>query len=175
MLITHILNEACPFCSVSGQYGNVNVGDNLLNRGCNNCGEWDRYPLPVIKKEIIYLDQFFLSHAFRQQEQAFVDAAERIKDMAARQLVVCPYSSVHTDETHLWRHEQTEKLYEFIRQTARGHKFSQAYEIKQNQMVEAFDLFRAQSNSQVVLEERDAFHENIHKWDDYVWISLNPI
>jgi hypothetical protein len=95
--------------------------------------------------------------------------------LAARQLLVCPYSSVHTDETHLWRHEQKEDLYKFIKQTARGHSFSQSYEIKQNQMVASFDAFRSQASNNIMVDERDAFHENIHKWDDYFWINLRPI
>jgi len=175
MLITYNLDTPCPVCGQVGHYGNVNVGDNLLNSGCNSCGEWFRYPLPELKKEIVYLDQFFLSHAFRQQERPFVEAAERIKGLAARQLLVCPYSSVHTDETHLWRHEQQEELYKFIKQTARGHKFSQSYEIKQNQMIESFGAFRNRESSTIDINERDAFHENIHRWDDYLWIDLRPI
>lgn len=174
MLITRHLEESCPKCGVSGMYGNVNIGRNILNRGCNNCKEWMRYPLPDIRKKIIYLDQFFLSHAFRDQEQPFVDAANRIKDMASRQLVVCPYSSVHTDETHLWRHEQQENLYKFIKQTARGYKFNEAYEIKQEQMYRAFDAFRSESDVIQQIEERDAFREDIHRWDDYFWIDIRP-
>lgn len=175
MLITHNLKEPCPFCGIAGKYGNVSVNGNLLSRGCNSCGEWDRYQLPELKKEIIYLDQFFLSHAFRQQEKPFVEAAERIKELAARQLLVCPYSSVHTDETHLWRHEQQESLYKFIKQTARGHKFSQAYEIKRNQMLSAFDSFRTQEVVKRTIDNKEAFHEDIHTWDDYFWIDLRPI
>lgn len=175
MLITYTLNEPCPKCGMVGRYGNVNVTGSILNRGCNNCGEWLRYPLPDLKKEIIYLDQFFLSHAFRKQEQPFVDAARRIEDLASRQLVVCPYSSIHTDETHLWRHEQQESLFKFIKQTARGHKFTEPYEIKKTQMMEAFEAFCSQQDHAVKPIERDAFRENVHEWDDYFWIDLRPI
>ncbi len=175
MWITQPLDEPCPKCGVIGQYGNVNITGNILNRGCNKCGKWFRHLLPDITKKIIYLDQFFLSHAFRQQETNFVEAANRISDLASRQLVVCPYSSVHTDETHLWRHEQRENLYKFIKQTARGHKFSQSYEIKKEQIVRAFDAFRTQGDRNTELVENDAFHENIHEWDDYMWIDLRPI
>jgi hypothetical protein len=174
MLISRHLDEPCPTCGVTGKYGNINVSGNILNRACNNCRQWARYPLPDIRKKIIYLDQFFLSHAFRDHEQPFIDAANRIKDMAARQLVVCPYSSVHTDETHLWRHEQQENLYKFIKQTARGYKFNEAYEIKQEQMHRSFDAFR--SNSEIIqpTEDRDAFRDEIHRWDDYMWIDIRP-
>jgi hypothetical protein len=175
MLITRKLKEPCPKCGTSGSYGNVNVGKNVLIRGCNACGEWTRILLPDIRKHIIYLDQFFLSHAFRKQEQPFVDAAKRIQDMASRQLVVCPYSSVHTDETHLWRHEQQENLYKFIKQTARGYKFCQAYEIKRIQMTRAFESFIFNRESSQLIDPKDAFRENVHRWDDYFWIDLRPI
>ncbi len=174
LLITTILNEACPFCNVSGQYGNISVSSNTLNRGCNNCKQWDYYPLPPLKKKIIYLDQFFISHAFRQQEKPFVDAAERIKDMAARQLVVCPYSSVHVKETHLWRHENQQSLFEFIKQTARGHKYSQHYEISKVQIQHSFELFKNGKGSEAVIDLDQAFHNDVHTWDDYFWIDIAP-
>jgi len=105
----------------------------------------------------------------------FVDAANRIKDMAARQLVVCPYSSVHTDETHLWRHEQQENLYKFIKQTARGYKFNETYDIKQAQMHRSFNAFRANIDLIQSIEDNDAFREDIHRWDDYFWVDMRPI
>ena len=175
MLITHHLSEPCPLCGSSRSYGNVNVNDNVLNRGCNVCGKWTRIYLPDISKRIIYLDQFFLSHAFRQQEKPFVEAAKRIEDMAHRQLLVCPFSSVHTDETHLWRHDQQQNLYRFIKQTARGHKFTQAYDIKLTQMVRAFEAFIANDNILQTINSKDAFRDNVHRWDDYFWIDLRPI
>lgn len=174
MLINRHIDEPCPKCGSLGKYGNVNLGNNILNRGCNNCGEWVRLPLPDLRKKIIYLDQFFLSHAFRNKEQPFVDTANRIKDMAARQLLVCPYSSVHTDETHLWRHEQKEELFKFIKQTARGHHYKQAYEIKQVQMHRAFEAFIADGDVSQKIKERDAFRNDIHCWDDYIWVDIRP-
>jgi hypothetical protein len=127
------------------------------------------------KKKIIYLDQFFLSHAFRAKEKPFVEAAHRIADMAARQLIVCPYSSVHTKETHLWRHEQQEDLFKFIKQTARGQKFNEDFEIKRIQLNRAFSAYRSGSDAIQQIEEVDAFRNEIHTWDDYFWIDMRPI
>lgn len=174
MWITNHIDTPCPYCGEVGRYGNINVGENVLNRGCNGCGQWFRHELPKLTKSVLYLDQFFLSHAFRNNEMPFVDAANRIKDMASRQLLVCPYSSVHTDETHLWRHEQREQLYAFIKQTARGYKFKQAYEIKKTQMHKAFEEFITNAPLSIEVMERDAFRDNIHRWDDYIWIDVKP-
>lgn len=174
MLINTILNEPCPFCRSIGNYGNVSVSHNTLRRGCNSCKQWDIYNLPDLNKKVIYLDQFFLSHAFRMQEKPFVDAVERIKDLAAKQLVVCPFSSVHTKETHLWRHEDQQNLYEFIKRTARGHKFSQDYEIKEAQIQRNFELFKNGEELEISLDVNDACNSEINCWDDYMWIDMRP-
>lgn len=175
MLITHYLDQPCPKCGVTGKYGNVTVHRDVLKRGCNHCREWTSFYLPEVHKKIIYLDQFFLSHAFRAKEQPFVDAAHRIADMAARQLIVCPYSSVHTKETHLWRDEQQHDLFQFIKQTARGQKFNEDFEIKRIQLNRAFAAFRSASNIIQPIEKSDALREEIDTWDDYFWIDMRPI
>ena len=175
MLITHLLDDPCPKCGEKGRYGNVNVTNNILKRGCNNCNSWISFPLPGLQKKIIYLDQFFFSHAFRAHEKPFVDAANRIKDMAARQLLVCPFSSIHTDETHLWRHKQRDNLYQFIKQTARGQKYNLAFQIKKTQIRKAFSAFVAQAEISNYVEESDAFLKDIHRWDDYIYIDIGPI
>jgi hypothetical protein len=128
-----------------------------------------------VNKKVIYLDQFFLSHAFRAQEKPFVEAAHRIADMAARQLIVCPYSSVHTSETHLWRHEQQQDLFTFIKQTARGQKFNEDFEIKRIQLSRAFTAFRAEGDITQPIEKNDAFREDVNTWDDYFYIDMRPI
>jgi len=171
MIITHRLQQPCSACGKIGEYGNVNVSGNILNRGCNACGNWERIPLPELKKTIIYLDQFFLSHAFRERLAEFVTAANRIKDLASKQLVVSPWSSIHEFETHLWRHSSQEDLWKFIKQSARGHQYSNSHHIKSMQMQRAFDSFLSRNKSKL-LKSYDAFHPDIHNWDDYFWIDV---
>lgn len=174
MLLTYVLNQKCPNCGKEGKFGNVNITGDTLNRGCNFCGKWNNIPLPLLKKKIIYLDQFFLSHAFRNNEQPFVEAVERIEQLASRQILVCPYSRIHTEETHLWRHDEQNKLYEFIKQTARGHEFKPAYSIKENQLVNSFSNFLQGNNQYFLRDDSHAFGENIHSWDDYFWVDIRP-
>lgn len=171
MLITHYLRQPCPACGKAGNYGNVNVSGDTLNRGCNACGKWERIPLPDLRKTIIYLDQFFLSHAFREGQEDFVRAAERIRDLASRQLLVSPWSSVHEFETHLWRHTSQADLWKFIKQSARGHQYSDSYHIKSAQIQRAFESFIS-GDEPVYIDAHDSFHRNVHRWDDYVWIDV---
>ncbi|MEW6715873.1 MAG: hypothetical protein AB1306_12415, partial [Nitrospirota bacterium] len=126
---------------------------------------------PRLRKSIIYLDQFFLSHAFRERQKDFIKAAARIKNLAHKQLVVSPWSSVHEFETHLWRHSSQADLWKFIKQSARGHKYSNSHRIKSVQIQRAFDSF-VKGDEPKLIDPRDSFHRNIHKWDDYYWIDV---
>ncbi|MFQ5713874.1 MAG: hypothetical protein ACE5GU_07575 [Candidatus Scalinduaceae bacterium] len=174
MILTHVLKEKCPNCGNEGKYGNVNISSDTLNRGCSVCGQWNNIPLPPLKKDILYLDQLFLSHAFRNNKRPFVEAVQRIKQLASKQILVCPYSRFHTEETQLWSHDERNKLFEFIKQTARGHEFSPDYSIKKNQLVSSFSAFLQSNNEYFLTKDSDAFDENIHSWDDYYRVDIQP-
>ena len=171
MIITRHLQQPCPFCGESGEYGNVSVSNDTLFRGCNKCGKTEKLPLPRLTKKIIYLDQFFLSHAFRDQQEDFVNAAKRIQDLTHQQIVVCPWSDTHEFETHLWRHSSKSALWQFIKQTARGHRFSDTHHIRLVQMKKAFESFLDDEASPLI-DPDDAFYRNPHKWNNYVRIDL---
>src|SRR6185437_14641053 len=102
MIHWKILSEACPQCNAVGKFGILFVSNNHVVRGCSACNFTGSIKLPTLKKTIIYLDQFFLSAAFRSNQSKFVDARERIVDLATRQLIVCPWSDIHEAETHQW-------------------------------------------------------------------------
>jgi len=120
-IVTYVLGN-CPGCGRASSFGNVDVfGGNHVLRGCQGCKYKERIPLPPLKKKIVYLDQFFFSHAFRGRERRFLDAAARIKRVSALQLLVAPYSSIHEDETHLW--SGRDELFRFIKAVSRGHTF----------------------------------------------------
>jgi len=171
MIITHHLSEPCPHCGQSSNYGNVSVAQSILQRGCSACGNWERIPLPRLKKKIIYLDQFFLSHAFREQQKDFVEAAKRLRSLANKQLVVCPWSTIHEFETYLWRHSSQSNLLEFIKQSARGRKYLNSHHIKSMQIKRAFRSF-VNNRAIQMIDSLDAFHSDIHEWDDYFWIDV---
>jgi len=118
----------------------------------------------------MYLDQFFLSHVFQGSEARFVEAANRIEKLAALQLLVVPYSSVHEDETHQW--ERHAELFKFIKATSRGHEFSPAYDVERVQLEKAFDAWLAGSPAKFVFDDRDVFRDNVHVWEGYYRIEV---
>ena len=71
-LVSHVLGN-CPGCRRKDSFENVDVfrGDHVY-QGCKACSFSRRVPLPKLKKRVIYLDQFFFSHALRGQDPRFL-------------------------------------------------------------------------------------------------------
>ena len=168
-LVTHVLGD-CPGCKSQNTFGNVDVYGHYVYRGCKRCRYKEHVPLPPLRKKILYLDQFFFSGAFRGCDERFIAAAERITRLASLQLLVAPFSSIHEDETHQW--EKRSELFEFIKATARGHKFEAAYEVEQTQLVKAFKAWLDGRSTEYELEPDDALSDDLNKWDSYLRIDV---
>lgn len=174
MLVTRILGD-CPRCKGKNCFGNISVHDDTVLQGCERCRYESTIFLPKIHKKVIYLDQFFFSHAFRGIEPRFLHAVERVKRMADLQLLVAPYSSVHEDETHQWRgykDKSHDHLMEFIKATARGTEFEKDYNVERTQILKAWDAFLKSQPAEYVFEERDAIEGKLDEWDDYFRIDV---
>ncbi len=173
MLVTRVLGD-CPGCGAKDSYGNVSVHEHVL-RGCKHCRYQSMVWLPEIRKKVIYLDQFFFSHAMRGKDMRFKDAAERVKRMCHLQLLVAPYSSVHEDETHQWRGHDgmtNDELMEFIKATSRGSEFEKDYSVERTQVLKAWEAFLNGQPPKYVFEDRDAIQGTLNKWDDYFRIDV---
>ncbi len=174
MLVTRVLGH-CPACNGKNTYGNVSVQRDHVLRGCKACDFQTVAWLPEIRKKVLYLDQFFFSHAFRGNEQRFLTAIERVKQACHRQLLVAPYSSVHEDETHQWRGYKDKthaQLMEFIKVTARGAEFERSYNIESAQILKAFEAYLKGDAAKHVIESEDAVRGALDEWDDYFFVDV---
>ena len=172
MWIFRILRVPCPRCHIVGKFGNLNVSQNILRRGCNACGYRQDISLPELKKRVLYLDQSFLSNAFRERDERYMRAATRISDLTHRQLLVCPRSFIHEDETHLWRSEHQEALWAFVKRTARGNEFELGHYVKEAQLFRSFDAFLEGGNVAIPVERHDALSTDIDDWEDYLHVEV---
>jgi len=170
-LVTRITGD-CPACGRKDGYGNVNISGSTLLRGCLSCRHLEHIPLPKLNKKILYLDQFFFSHAFRAENKAFAEAKDKIQQLAFKQLLVAPFSNIHEDETHLWQPEKREQLWKFIKQTSAGRKFWPEYHVKEHQLHRAFKAFVHDEDPVHRIELGDALPNDLNKWDDYFWIDV---
>jgi hypothetical protein len=169
MLIARIIGD-CPKCKGVKTFGNVMVGGQQLLRGCEDCDYSERFILPDLKKDILYLDQFFFSHCFRGNEAMFKDAEKCIAQAAHDQLLASPFSSLHEEEAALYA--EREELREFIRSTSRGHKFAPMYQVEKTQVQRAFGSWLKHGPPSYQLEKRDALDRDINDWDGYLTIEV---
>ncbi len=171
-LVRHIIG-ACPSCGAGESYGNVMVGGTTLTRGCLRCRHLEHLPLPPLQKKVIYLDQFFFSHAFRAGEdnEKFVVAQQRISQLALAEKIAAPYSAVHEDESALWDPERRAQLLQFIKQTALGRQFASDFDVKCRQIHRAFESFLKQGPTVQSVERSDAVPKDANEWTGYEWIG----
>ena len=111
----------CPRCHRRGSLVPLmNTGLYLFFR-CSGCRCEVTRPLPVVTKKVIYLDQFVFSNIVKAKEP---NAKEphwghlhaRLVELAAKQLIVCPFSTIHRAESLLtaeWR-DRLKLLYRTI-------------------------------------------------------------
>lgn len=165
MLITRIIGN-CPECKGEKNFGNCGVFGHELLRGCEDCDYQERFVLPELKKDILYLDQCFFSHCYRGNDAQFMDAERRVKRAAHEQLLAAPFSSLHEEEAALYK--EREELREFIRSTSRGHKFEAQYQVEKTQVLRAFGAWLKGEPAEYVREQRDALYRDINTWDGYL-------
>jgi hypothetical protein len=151
----------------------VFIHGQILTRGCGYCNHKQEFLLPRLHKKVIYLDQFFLSHAFRAEQPEFVEGVNRIGKLAHDQLLVSPISSVHETETFQWRHLKRDALWKFIKTTSRGHRFQPAYKVRVKQIVAAFVGYVERRPPVVTIDRSDVLEHKVDEWDDYFWWGLD--
>jgi hypothetical protein len=171
MLVTRITGD-CPGCGGQASFGNVFVHGQILTRGCLHCNYKQEFYLPQLSKTVLYLDQSFFSHTFRAVLPEFAECAKSISDLAHDQLVVCPISSVHRTETHLWPDDRGKELWEFIKSTSRGHEFEPAYSVKHHQIIKSFQRFLANDSTDFSINPSDALPHDLDDWEDYFRIDV---
>lgn len=100
----------CPDCGKE-KLGVLMICDRHYVRRCINCWFDQSLPLPPIQKRVVYLDQLVISNMMKELDPASGPAAkgtnngffrtlfERLDRLKKLQLIVCPESPVHLEES----------------------------------------------------------------------------
>jgi hypothetical protein len=101
----------CPSCGGKLSYGVIGINDDHFLKKCSVCRKGAVFPLPVLHKKVIYLDQMVLSVIMKNLDPsrlgreknpnyAFYEELFRKLDVLGKQmLIVCPYSPIHQQES----------------------------------------------------------------------------
>jgi hypothetical protein len=161
----------CGHCSGIGTI-RKSISNNFLTCACDVCGRSYMLSLLKIKKKIIYLDQNFFSNAYKRKPAAtaFLERFERLCSLAKKQLLICPYSDIHDEETHLYK--LGDELFNFIKTTSRGKRFNLCQKIEEQQVINAYVAY-LKNKQRAELHLSDAIEPSIHNWDESFWVDIN--
>jgi hypothetical protein len=112
---------------------------------CRKCGHEHSERLPAITKKIIYLDQCALSHILSGREDRWKAVHRRLLLLSHLEVVTCPYSPIHEDESLLAEHSR-DQLKALYRQLSGGNAFRSPFEVEQAQLLRSIRRFLGQGD-----------------------------
>lgn len=165
-----VTKAECPCCHAPASFGPKQVHGQFWFTRCSKCGYYIHEPLPTITKRIIYLDQCFLSHVLSAKEPRWRAICDRLRLLIWLDLVICPYSRVHREESLLAEYSRDDLKALYRELSGGGTEFLSPDEIEQNQLLEAMRCFLGQA--QIPGEwQKPRPWEEFCKQDPHAWLN----
>ncbi len=182
-IFIHAPYIVCPKCS-RAEFGVLMIGNRSFVRRCKSCFFTNDYPLPPIKKLLIYLDQPVISnitkvldprsvgHARAIQNPYWLELYKHLDRLQKLQLILCPDSFYHREESLASPDfESMRRLYEHL---SGGATFHARDTITQFQISVHFRNWLDGTPEAVrELEATDVVLGDLHKWQDRLNISVD--
>lgn len=141
---------SCPMYKNNDCYGVLNVHDIFYTRRCRECWYTNRLSLPKLHKKIIYLDQFVISEMMKainsklgkkdKVDPFYITLFEKLEMLTRAQLITCPDSSFHKDESLSSKYyDALKQMYEHL---SDGATFYDPQTIHRFQIQERYKAFR---------------------------------
>jgi hypothetical protein len=101
----------CPECRTEGAFRVILVSGRGYTRRCQKCDARQRFPLPPIARQLIYLDQFAISDMLKavnpelranpkgRADPFWIELSETLRRLLRLQLIACPQSEFHEQES----------------------------------------------------------------------------
>jgi transcription elongation factor Elf1 len=178
----------CPFCGAE-EYGVLMISGSGYVRRCRACMKDEQFRLPALAKKVLYLDQFAISKLMKvlhpdhrervarrgeEEERFWLGLFERLDRLVKLQVLVCPSSSMHWEESFPARdYEALRRIYEHL---SGGVSFLDPGSIKRGQVNHAFREWLDGKPSEPPLAVDRVTHGEINAWTDRLQIRarLDP-
>lgn len=139
----------CPKCGEKNCYGVLSIQAQHYIRRCKQCWGDEAYPLPLLNKKIIYIDQFAISNMMKsinpklkvtnKHDSFFKDLFLKLEFLAKAHIVVCPHSLIHSDESIMSRnYEDIKAMYRYL---SFGSEYMPVTTINRFHFVSAFEKY----------------------------------
>ncbi|HWI64063.1 MAG TPA: hypothetical protein VNT75_19675 [Symbiobacteriaceae bacterium] len=174
----------CPNCGRASEFGVLQVGDHSYQRRCRHCWHTKSFRLPHLTKKVLYLDQFVISEMMKALNPAakshgnnplhkfWLELFERLDRLSKLQVLVCPRSEFHTDESMLSaQHTPLKRLYELL---AGDVAFLSRHEIECKQLGDIVKQWiTGVPEPAHRLDRQDVMRGELSAWRDRLIISVD--
>lgn len=176
--------EDCPKCR-QHEFGVLHIHHNSCTRRCRACWHTLTLPLPELKKKVVYLDQFVFSnimkmlsddapgHERAKKEKLWRDLFESLDVLCKMQLIVCPDSTEHHDESLISPfYKELKRTYEHF---STGISFTRPSSIQEMQIVQAFAAWLKNTKPEFTFATRQVTSGDLHDWQDRIFVTTDGI
>jgi hypothetical protein len=167
----------CPDCHSENSFGVLMICDRHYVRRCITCWFDQSLPLPVPKKQIIYLDQFVISNIAKELSQTASSATGFYKELfcaldrlSKLQLIVCPDSPLRDHESLV--DTRYEKFRSVFRHLSNGISFRDPKTLLHAEIHNAFDRWRGAATRVKTVSRGFALTRSPDVWQDHYRIDL---
>lgn len=174
----------CPNCKTNSLGVHfLNTSKTSFSKECYECGHKVDYPLPSIRKKVIYLDQFVIDnivktldkkhyrHSHAITEPFWLELYKKLDTLSKAQLIVCPDSFYHQEESASTDYfESMKRIYEHL---SGGVTFYPVEKIIEKQITHVFRSFiKGQEPSEPDKDPQSIAFEDMHVWHTPMRISV---
>ena len=168
----------CPSCGAD-EFGVLTVHANSFMRRCRACWHDQIYPLPPVRKTIIYLDQFVISGILRVREKTakpdadafYIALYNKLVRLLKLQAIVCPYSEAHILESDV--HSNPKGLRASYRAFGEGVSFESFDDIRRTQVMARLDRWLNNDATPIPIDRGDVLQgQEVDIWTEPFDISV---
>lgn len=171
--------QTCPDCGREESYGVLMINGTPYRRRCRECWHSLEYELPEIRKTVIYLDQMAISNMTkilqqRQIDPFWLELFERLDVLSKLQLVICPDSQTHREESALVPYAGALRdVYELL---SHGTSFEFTQQILESQLFAYLENWLGgHAERELDLDIERVTNGAVHKWQERFRIRVGGL
>jgi hypothetical protein len=176
--------RTCPNCGRPDSFGVLMINATSMVRRCRECWYDQQFPLPDVDKTIVYLDQMAISNMTkilhpelgvgREIDPFWREMFERIDLLSKLQVLVCPDSQTHREESALAPYAaELKRIYELF---SHGTTFDFGTEVLEHQLLEYLQNWLAGDPDRPLdLTPEAVIHGQLHGWLERYTITVGGL
>ena len=174
----------CPQCNAEDTYGVLMICDDSYMRRCKECWHDERIYLPQLNKKVLYIDQFAISNMMKglnpgtkayqkgNVDEFWVTLFEKLDMLSKKQLIVCPDSDYHEEESMVAPYYQA--LKQMYEQLSGGLTFTDRTTIKCYHVYDhARNWINGKGDQDPELDINAVIHGNVNGWQERFRLGVN--